>query len=124
MNLFASTNPAFWQALDTLLASSDIVVDRAQGTPHPRMTELIYPLDYGYLAGTTAGDGQGIDVWIGGSSEKRVTGIGCTVDRYKRDAEIKVMVGCTEQDFVTISHFLNQVVGLPCLILKRGADDD
>ncbi|MFN8446096.1 MAG: hypothetical protein U0175_35220 [Caldilineaceae bacterium] len=124
MNLFASTNPAFWQALDTLLASSEIVVDRAKGTAHPRMPELIYPLDYGYLAGTTSGDGQGIDVWIGKLSEKQVTAIGCTVDRYKRDAELKVLVGCTEQDVATISHFLNQVAGLPCVIIKRGANDD
>ena len=124
MEIFNQSNPAFWQTFDTLVATSEIVVDRAQGTSHPRLPELIYPLDYGYLAGTTSGDGQGIDVWIGGLDEQKVTGIACTVDRCKRDTEIKVLIGCTDQDFATISHFLNQVVGLPCVMIERGNDDD
>lgn len=83
------------------------------------MSDLIYPLDYGYLEGTVAGDGQGIDLWLGSQRAKTVTAIGCTVDRFKRDAEIKLMLGCTEEDLQTISHFLNVVVGLPCVIIKR-----
>ena len=119
MEFFNDHNEAFWDAFDELAATCEIVIDRAKGTAHPRMTDIIYPLDYGYLEETTAGDGMGIDVWLGSKPEKRVTAIGCTVDRLKRDAEVKVMLGCADDDLQTISHFLNQVVGLPCLIIRR-----
>ena len=119
MEFLHNLNPAFWSALDELAATSAVIIDRAKGTPHPRMSDLIYPLDYGYWEGTVAGDGQGIDVWVGAQTEQTVTAIGCTVDRFKRDAEIKVMLGCTEEDLQTISHFLNKAAGLPCVIIKR-----
>ena len=96
-----------------------IVVRIGLARGHPRFPDLIYPLDYGYLDGTTAGDGDGIDVWIGNAAQKSVTAIACTVDGYKRDAEIKVLLGCTEDDLAAISHFLNVVAGLPCVILPR-----
>ncbi len=122
-------NPAFWQMFDDLVATSEIVIDRPKGSAHPRMAVLIYPLDYGYLAGTTAGDGDGIDVWLGAEAvssdavsshgASQVTAVACTVDRYKRDAELKVLVGCTVSDMQLIWHFLNEVATLPCIIIQR-----
>ena len=109
----------FWQTLDELVATSKIVIDRPKQTSHPRFPDLIYPLDYGYLDGTTAGDGDGIDVWIGNDPAAGVTAVACTVDGCKRDAEIKVLFGCSEADSVTISHFLNSIAGLPCIIIPR-----
>lgn len=58
-------NDDFWCKLDELVQSGDLVIDRPQGSAHPRYPDIIYPLDYGYLAGTTAADGEGIDVWVG-----------------------------------------------------------
>jgi inorganic pyrophosphatase len=91
-------NSTFWQELDRLVAGCDLVIDRPRGTPHPRYPALIYPLDYGYLDGTRSGDGDGIDVWIGSLPERRVTAVVCTVDVDKRDAEIKILLGCTPQE--------------------------
>jgi len=88
----------FWQTLDRLVADSSIVVDRPRGTAHPRYPDFIYPLDYGYLEGTTAADGDGIDVWIGARPDRVVTAIVCTVDLVKRDTEIKLLVGCTREE--------------------------
>lgn len=119
MEFPAVSNPAFWRNLDELVWTSAIVIDRAKGTPHPRMPDLIYPLDYGYLDGTIAGDGMGIDVWLGSETGKRVTGVACTVDKFKRDAELKVLLDCSISDLETIAHFLNIVAGLPCIIICR-----
>ncbi len=119
MHSTTDTKPAFWRALDELVTTSSVVIDRPEGGSHPRRPELIYPLDYGYLEGTTAGDGDGIDIWLGSNPERLVTAIACTVDAYKRDAEIKILLGCSESDLEAISHFLNRVAGLPCLILRR-----
>lgn len=55
-------NEAFWEALDVLLAGGEIVIDRPKGSAHPRYPHMIYPLDYGYLAGSASMDGGGIDV--------------------------------------------------------------
>jgi inorganic pyrophosphatase len=59
---------------------------------------LIYPLDYGFLSGTTSGDGHGVDVWIGSLKRPRVTGVICTVDLSKRDAEVKILLSCTRAE--------------------------
>jgi len=107
----------FWSNLERLLAESQIVIDRPKGQPHPRWPDLIYPLDYGYLEGTTAGDGAGIDVWVGSKADKTLTGILCTIDTLKRDAEIKLLAGCDAQDVETILHF--HAGFMHCLYLPR-----
>ena len=92
----------FWQALNTLVKTSNIVIDRLRGTTHPRYPEFIYPLDYGYLQGTHSGDGDGIDVWLGSLPERVVTAVIFTVDLQKRDSEMKLLIGCTQEEMQTI----------------------
>jgi inorganic pyrophosphatase len=89
---------AFWRGLDELVAACRLVIDRPRGTPHPRHPSFVYPLDYGYLQGTRAADGDGIDVWVGSLPGRRVTAVVCTVDTDKRDAEVKILLGCTPQE--------------------------
>jgi inorganic pyrophosphatase len=88
-------SPRFWSYLESLVSSHAAVLDRPAGTAHPRYPDLIYPYDYGYLQGTTGGDGQGIDVWAGSGDRCEITGVVCTVDVLKHDAEIKILLGCT-----------------------------
>jgi len=100
---------SFWQAMTELAANNPITLDRPRGAAHPRYPDLIYPLDYGYLENTSAGDGDGIDVWVGSLNDKTLTGILCTFDRLKRDAEIKLLIGCTSEDVQTIQRFNDQM---------------
>jgi inorganic pyrophosphatase len=88
----------FWARLDELMAMCELTIDRPEGSPHPRYAEVRYPLDYGYLERTQSGDGDGIDVWIGSMPGKSVSAIICTVDLEKRDAEVKILLGCTRQE--------------------------
>jgi inorganic pyrophosphatase len=99
----------FWHEMTKLAATNPIMIDRSKGKPHPRYPKLIYPLDYGYLEGTTAGDGDGIDVWFGSLESKTLTGILCTFDNIKRDAEIKLLIGCTQEDVQIIQQFNNEM---------------
>jgi inorganic pyrophosphatase len=110
----------FWTALDTLVATSRIVVDRPQGSAHPRYPDLIYPRPYGYLDGTRAADGDGIDVWLGSAASTAVDAIVCTIDLVKRDAEIKVLIGCSTDDRRCILEFMNQSA-LAALLVERNA---
>ncbi len=95
----------FWQAMQELITANAIAIDRPKGSTHPRYPKAVYPLDYGYLENTTASDGGGIDVWFGSSESKMLTGILCTFDTLKRDAEIKLLIGCTKNDVQTIQEF-------------------
>ncbi|MCJ7606138.1 MAG: hypothetical protein MUO19_08945 [Dehalococcoidales bacterium] len=100
-------NSELWTRLDTLLATSEVVLDRPKGTAHPGYPDLVFPLDYGYLEGTSGGDGQGIDVWQGSADHRDLTAIVCTVDMKKRDAEYKLIIGCTGEELGIIEEFHN-----------------
>ncbi len=88
---------SFWRKLDELVATCALVIDRPRGLSHPRY-RFAYPLDYGYLEGTRSADGDGIDVWLGSLPDRTVTGVICTVDLSKRDAELKILLGCTLEE--------------------------
>jgi inorganic pyrophosphatase len=110
---------SFWHALEQLLFTNSLVIDRPKGTSHPRYPQVIYPLDYGYLENTTSGDGSGIDVWLGSlntlikkNDAKILTGILCTFDTLKRDAEIKLLIGCNEKDIQVIRDFHEEMYTL------------
>jgi inorganic pyrophosphatase len=96
----------FWQQLDNLLDNSKTVIDRPKGSAHPRYPDVIYPMDYGYLNNTSAGDGDGIDIWVGSAfDEEKLVGAVATVDLFKRDVELKLLVNCSEAEIQIIMDF-------------------
>lgn len=107
----------FWRVLEELVAGARIVIDRPAGTRHPRYPDMIYPVDYGYLEGTHASDGGGIDLWRG-SGSGGVVGIISTVDLDKRDAEIKILYNCTPHE-VEVIHALMNTGGMGGLLSLR-----
>lgn len=96
---------SFWTHLEALVMSSELVIDRPRGSVHPRHPSIVYPLDYGYLQGTRGGDGDAIDVWRGSLAAGSLDAVVCTVDREKRDAEIKLLFGCTPAEKQVICAF-------------------
>ena len=111
----------FWTAVDDLIATSTLIIDRPKGSRHPKVKEAVYPIDYGYLEGTTAADGEGIDVWVGSMRPPVVTGVVCTVDQTKRDTEVKLLLGCTREEEKTILTFLNLGNMAAVLLWRPGA---
>ncbi len=106
----------FWSRLDELVAASQIQIDRPKGTPHPRYPSFFYPLDYGYLEDTRSPDGNGIDVWVGSLPDKKLNAIVCTVDKVKRDSEVKLLIGCTAQEMRQILDVHNSELQAAILI--------
>ena len=100
-------DPEFWSYLDRLVADCPLVIDRPKGSTHPRFPSIIYPLDYGYLEGSTTVDGGGLDVWVGALPDRSLRAVALTVDLEKRDAEIKLLLGCSEIDIRTVLDFHN-----------------
>lgn len=138
----AALDPAatgrFWSHLDQLVAATSVVIDRPKGSRHPRYPSMRYPLDYGYLKATTSGDGEGIDVWVGsrdvndhsrdgddrshgtGNRPPRgtITGVICALDLEKRDLELKLLLGCTTEEMVTLLTFHNQGNQIATVIVR------
>ena len=98
----------FWLYLERLLASHPVVIDRPKDSHHPRYPEIVYPLDYGYLEGTTTVDGGGVDLWLGSLPARSLSGVVLTVDLVKSDAEIKLLLGCTPTEMQQVLDFHNQ----------------
>ena len=113
-----------WEAFDRLVAGSRVVIDRPRGSRHPRYPDILYPLDYGYLDGTASMDGDGIDVFVGSHIQRTLDAIVCTLDLKKRDSEVKLLLGCTEQEKQTILNLLNDNAMRAILVRRQGAGRD
>ena len=108
----------FWKALDVLVGNSEIVIDRPKGSAHPKFPDFIYKVDYGYLKDTASMDGSGIDVWVG-SGDKKIDAIMCIVDLMKRDSEIKILVGCTEEEKQEVYKAHNATPYMKGILIRR-----
>lgn len=45
-----------------------IVIDRPLGSVHPKHSDIVYPVNYGYIPNTISGDKEEIDVYLLGVS--------------------------------------------------------
>ncbi|MBE6753418.1 MAG: inorganic pyrophosphatase [Ruminococcaceae bacterium] len=109
----------FWEALDALVASSEIVIDRPRGSAHPRYPTTVYEVDYGYLRDTSSMDGGGIDVWVGTRPDRRIDAVVCVIDLLKRDSEIKLLIGCTEEEKNIVYRFHNGSEYMKGIMIRR-----
>lgn len=108
----------FWEALDLLADNSEIVIDRPKGSVHPKYPDFVYKIDYGYLKDTSSMDGGGIDVWVG-SGDKKIDAIMCIVDLMKQDSEIKILIGCTEEEKQMIYQTHNETEYMKGILIRR-----
>ena len=111
-------NDEFWNALDELVRCSEIIIDRPKGSAHSRYPDFVYRVDYGYLKGTASMDGEGIDIWVG-SGEKKIDAIMCIVDLMKKDSEIKILIGCTEEEKEIVYQTHNETPYMKGVLIRR-----
>ena len=71
-----------------------VTVDRPMGSRHPRYPDLYYPINYGYISGTVAADGEEIDAYILGVDVPvtQLTGRVIAVIHRLNDIEDKLVV--------------------------------
>lgn len=110
-------NNDFWETLDILVKTSKHVIDRPKNSRHPKYN-FIYPVDYGYLAGTSSADGSGIDIYKG-SDGNYIDALICIVDLLKKDSEIKILIGCTEEERQAIYSLTNNSEYMKGLLIRR-----
>lgn len=112
-------NALFWQKLDTLFLASKVIIDRPKGSKHPEYNQMIYPVDYGYLQDTFSMDHEGIDVFVGSQKSESIDIIILAADILKKDVEIKVLLGCNEEEELQILYFLNSSAFQKTIIIRR-----
>ena len=71
-----------------------VTVDRPLGSRHPQYPDLYYPINYGYISGTVAADGEEIDAYILGVDRPitQFTGRVIAVIHRRNDVEDKLVV--------------------------------
>ena len=110
----------YWWSLDELVRMYDLVIDRPKGLTTLNFPRSIYPLNYGYLKGTTGGDGSGIDVWRGSLDSNKVQASIVTVDLLKATAEVKLVIGCSEEEIEEVLNFHNSFSQSGVMVKRDG----
>lgn len=115
-------NAFFWQKLDTLFLSSQLIIFREKGDHHPQYQNLIYPVRYGRLHGTNGGENREVCVYRGSLSSDKVNAAVIAVDILKKDLDIKLLSGCSEEEEAEVLRFLNQTDFQKTVIIRRGTE--
>lgn len=76
-------------------------IDRPLGSVHPDYPDMIYPINYGYVDGVIAGDGEEQDVYVLGAEGPLESFEGKVIAIYHRtnDSEDKWIVSLDGRDY-------------------------
>ena len=76
-------------------------IDRPLGSRHPKFTNMIYPINYGYVEGVMANDGMEQDVYVLGTDKPLLTFEGKVIAVYHRfnDVEDKWIVSVDDSEY-------------------------
>ncbi len=92
-----------------------VVMDRPLGSAHPRYPDLIYPVNYGYVPGVLAPDGEEQDAYVLGVDRPltQFTGVVIAVIHRMDDVEDKWVVApegwrFTREEIAAAVHFQEQ----------------
>ncbi len=113
-------NAFFWQKIDTLFLSGRVNIEKHKGDVHPVYANMIYPVDYGHLNDTLSITDKGLSVYVGTLKPVTVTSLIVAVDILEKSADVKMLLGCTEQETMDILHFLNQSDFHKTVLINRG----
>lgn len=87
-----------------------VTVDRPMGTYHPKYKDMLYPINYGYIKGIFAPDGEEQDAYILGIYKpvQEFTGEIIAIIKRKNDIEEKWVVAPNNSNF-TKEYIIEQV---------------
>lgn len=92
-----------------------VTVDRPLGSYHPEHRDQYYPINYGYIKGTLAGDGEEMDAYVLGVGQpvKEFAGRVIAIVHRKNDVEDKLVVApdgvfFSKEDILKLTFFQEQ----------------
>ncbi len=110
-------NGYFWQKIDSLVLSTNVIIYQEKGSHHPKYLNMVYPVNYGYLEDTDA-----IKVFKGSVKRSTPDAIMIVGDILKRDLEVKLLWGCSSEEEEEILRFINQTDYQKGILVRRGSD--
>lgn len=113
-------NAFFWQKLDTLFLSSGFSIARKKGDIHPNFANLIYPVDYGHVDDTKSISGEGVSLYAGSLNRNKITAVIVAADILAKELDVKLLVGCTDEEVEEVLRFLNQTDYQKTVLIRRG----
>lgn len=115
-------NALFWQKLDTLYVSSTMGIEFKQGSVHPVYQKLVYPVDYGIIEDVHNYGDIKMGVFKGSLDSHCVDAIAVNIDTLQRDSDIKLLVGCNEDETFRIMQFLNETDFQKSILVRRSEE--
>lgn len=64
-------------------------------------------------------DGSEINAWRGTDKGQKIDAIMCNGDLTKKDSEIKILIGCTEEEKRKIYHIHNHSANIKGILIRR-----
>ncbi len=113
-------NAFFWQKIDTLYSSATLEICHRKGESHPEYADMFYPVDYGRLK--EANGERGVCVYKGSQKHTAVKAIVVATDILKRELDVKLLIGCDEEEEDAVLRFLNQTDFQKTVLIRRGND--
>ncbi len=114
-------NAFFWQKIDTIFSSNRLIITKQKGESHSIYKNLKYPVEYGSLDDTLPEE-SGISVFRGSNKAHAVDAVVIAADILKKDIEVKLLIGCTPEEEISILQFMNQTEFQKGILVRRGDD--
>ena len=95
-----------WDGWEALIVQNGLTIDRPYRSRHPEFSDIIYPMNYGYINATTSTDGHEVDVFVG-SADNGLVGLLMTTDYGRGDREVKLLYNCTPEEIYLANGFIN-----------------
>ncbi len=114
-------NSYFWQKVETLFLSSGFEITRKKGDVHPVFKNLVYPTDYGHMKDTKSVSDEGVTVYAGSGNRSSISALVIAADILAKELDVKILVGCDEEEEKDVLHFLNQTDFQKTVLIRRGA---
>ena len=89
------------------MAAHGVTLDRPRHHAHPAYPHILSPLDYGYVDGTSSGDGEAVDVFVCSRADLGLVGMLHTRHNVRGDREVKLLFGTTPEEVYLAHGFLN-----------------
>lgn len=105
--------------VETLLLSGKLNLTKKKGEVHPKFRNLIYPTDYGHLSDTKSSSEEGVSVYAGSGDRNQITALVVAADILTKELDVKMLIGCTEEETDLVLRFLNQTDYQKTVLIRK-----
>ena len=105
---------------ETLFLSGKLNLTKKKGDVHDTFKNLVYPTDYGHLTDTMSNTNEGISVYAGTGDRNQITGLVIAADILMKELDVKMLIGCNEEETTAVLRFLNQTEFQKTVLIRRG----